>query len=501
MSWFTKMIGVDRVVENKINQAMLNMNAPNSIMNPQLLEYRQREYKTWASSNANNLLIFYKSVQEPTLTETNRLMFWEWVGGINVPKVHYPAPEILLNYIKGILFSGDVEISISNEDEKVQQEYNDRIDRAKKDINFDEFTSNGSLFETYSGSLAAKFVIDKEVHDKPIIQLYPAERFELRTKYGKTVEITFLDEYWKGTKVYTLRSRYGKGYIRYELWYENKQVKLSTLEETKDLEDIMFNKDVMLATWKKNKTVSNEFSELPYGGSDFEGITDIFHSIDEIFSTLVLYIRRNRPVMGVDESLLPVNKDGSATVTPKEYQFDMLKFRNNDSNKDKIYRDNPEIKTDAYMTSIAELMMSAYQKVGMSHATVNDSGIGANASGDSITKREKSTMIMRDSKIKLWIPFIENVMRLYFVCEDYMKNNIITRLYDDLEWSITFADYNGQTFAEKVEELSKAKASGLIDTATAIDKLYRNDLTEEERKELVKNAKLEAGVPLFESEV
>ena len=283
---------------------------------------------------------------------------------------------------------------------------------------------------------------------------------------------------------------------------------LDTIDDTKDLFDVSFNNKIILATWKKNKTVSNEFPELVYGGSDFEGITDIFHSVDEIFSSLMLYIRRNRPVMGVDESLLPVSNDGSRTIIPKEYEFDMLKFRNNESNKDKIYRDNPEIKTEAFMTSINELMVAAFQKITLSQATVDDSSVGANQSGEAIGKREKSTSTLRDSKIKLWIPYLAEVQRLYLMADDVMQSKVFnqehytfTEEYKDWTFKTDFPDYNGQTFAEKVKELSEAKREGLIDTATAIDKLYGRELTEDEKKIMVRNSKLESGAVLLEEDV
>ena len=133
----------------------------------------------------------------------------------------------------------------------------------------------------------------------------------------------------------------------------------------------------------------------------------------------MLYIRRNRPIMMVDENLLPQSLDGSRTTVPREFEFDMIKQRSHDLNKNMIYRDNPKIETQAFMDSISSLMLSIYQKVQMSYASVNDSGIGANASGDSITKREKSTTIMRDSKIKLWIPYVEQKPYVVF----YLKGS------------------------------------------------------------------------------
>lgn len=517
-NFITKMIGVDKAFNTYIQNALRNQSTSNSVKYPQLNKYRMEEYRAWASSNSNNLLAFYKNNIEPTYNRPDdRNLFWQWVGGINVPKVHYPAPEIIISHTKSILFSGDITIEpYHKEATENDLEYMfERIDKMKEDINFDDLLNNGSFYETYSGTLAAKFVIEKEVHDKPIIQLYPREKVHIETKYGKVQTITFIDKYYKDTKEYTLNSIYGKGFIEYYLYDQNgRPTGLHELEETKDLRNFYFKPNIILAAWKKNKTVSNEFPELIYGGSDFEGITDLFHSIDEIFSTMVLYIRRNRPVLGISEGLLPVTNDGSKTKIPKEYEMDYLPFRNIDTGngnvKDLMFRDNPKIETAEFMNSIKELMLSAYQKVGISYATVNDSGIGANASGESIAKREKTTAIMRDSKIKLWIPFIQDICRLYLTIEDYMDNGYfggvepLLETYNTYkEWSFTtlFPDYNGQTFREKVEEANLAIQAGVMDIKHGIEHVYGDDIEEDEKKEMLVNIKLENGTTILQEEL
>ena len=151
------------------------------------------EYRAWASSSTDALLTFYKQKTEPT-TNDDRLAFWQWIGGINVPKVHYPAPEIILSHIKGILFSGELIFEASNDKASKEKldEMTERIESMIKDVNIDDFTANGSLFETYSGSVACKVVMDASVHDKPILQQYPRERFDIVEKIWQDIRNYFL---------------------------------------------------------------------------------------------------------------------------------------------------------------------------------------------------------------------------------------------------------------------------------------------------------------------
>ena len=58
MSWFTRMTGVDKVVEQKINDKINGLKLP-LVNNSKKAEYRMKENQMWASSDADNLLTFY----------------------------------------------------------------------------------------------------------------------------------------------------------------------------------------------------------------------------------------------------------------------------------------------------------------------------------------------------------------------------------------------------------------------------------------------------------
>ena len=47
-----------------------------------------------------------------------------------------------------------------------------------------------------------------------------------------------------------------------------------------------------------------------------------------------LYIRRSRPILSLNENMIPVSEDGKSQVMPKEYEFDIVKLqRNSDAEK------------------------------------------------------------------------------------------------------------------------------------------------------------------------
>lgn len=506
MSWFTKMLGVDKMVDKKISETIAGLTLPDLVQDPTLQEYRAQEYRTWASTDPQMLLNFYKLTNPPGVFH-DRLQFWRWVGGRNVPKLHYPAPEALMNHMKALLFGGDVDIYLHKDgvSEAEIEAMNERVQRLFQDVKIEEILHKGSDIATYSGTLVPKITIDAAVHDKPIVELYPRERVEIKTKWGKPIEYIFKDTYWYKKTEYTLHTIFGKGYVKYELLNDkDKVVPLSTVSELADLKDYTYKGDFILTTHLKNRSTNSEFPDSPYGGSDFEGVVDTFHMIDEVYSSLLLYIRRSRPIQAITEDLLPVNASGSAAVVPPEYEFDTIKLRpQQDASgvQNKFYRSIPELNVQPYLDSILAMQKVVYQVVGMAYTTVGLEGVGANASGRSLEIREKSTVVVRNNKIKIWKGFIFEFVKRLLIMEDLLKEKKIITDYADWDVQTDFPEYNGQSYAELIEELAKAKQAGLATTAYAVDKLYRKEgLTEEQKLEMVRDLKIENAETILEDE-
>jgi len=180
---------------------------------------------------------------------------------------------------------------------------------------------------------------------------------------GRVQEIIFLDKYIEHKKVYTLRSIYGKGYINFELRDDKERpVPLDTVEEVADLQNVIFvGKDgkpikKLMALVKKNRSTSNEFPDMNYGGSDFEGLTDTFQVIDEIYSTKVLYGRRTRPSQSLTQDLLLWDDATKKYIIPKEYEQDTIILNPVKEAKDNtgFKRDIPTVDFSPYMEAIKD---------------------------------------------------------------------------------------------------------------------------------------------------
>ena len=76
----------------------------------------------------------------------------------------------------------------------------------------------------------------------------------------------------------------------------------------------------------------------------------------------------------------------------------------------------------------------------------------------------------------------------------------IDNIYD-YDYQIEFPVYNNQTFNEKLDEAIKARNGGIFDTKRAVEHALRDKYTEDEKNDIVKNVKIEDGVPLIGDEL
>ncbi len=520
--WILEKMGVGEMVQREVDSRLTYKMPTADVDNQALLEYRQREYKLWANSNPDKLLYFYKTQVGATADSImyNRQPFWRWIGTMpSVAKFHYPAPESVLNYMKSLLFGREIDISIYDDNKSRMAELNELKDEIFKDIDLNNLLQVSSYMETYSGTLAYRFVLDSDISDSPIVIPYPAERILFTEKYGKALEVKFIDHHRVKDKVYTQHSIYGYGYIDYELYNDKgKKIPLETIDATKDLKPIIIKgKDGqpikrLMCSWKQNRTHSNEFPELLYGGSDFEGIIDSFHIIDETYSTKVNYQRKTRPIVSYAIDALARDKSGRA-IKPKEWQNDTIEMQPRDEADDLnklIYRDVPNINMDGYDKAIAEEMKTIFQKIGIAYSSAGLISLPSNVSNEALTTIEKATVVTRDNKIALWKEHLPPTVELLFLYKDLMilpysetDEGIVYVVDNDnynLEVAVEFPDYHNQSFKEKLAVVKEAYDSGLIDLKTAVERLYE-ELDEEQVMAMVVRIKQEQGNTILFDEV
>lgn len=520
-----KIFGIGEVVEKEVNKKFDNVYKVNilgtEVVKNALFNYRQQEYKTWSLDSANKLLEFYNTYINPAPYNTERLLFWSWVKDVKVPKLHYSAPQRVINQMKSLLFASELDIHITCGNKEKDKKLDEILHKILEDNNLYELLQQSVNFETYSGTLSWKPTMDTELSNSPLIEAYPAEQIMFREKRKKAQEIIYLDKYKSNNnKTFFLKSIYGKGYIKYELWDKDfkKEYPLNTIKELGQLKNIVIADsngvplDILLATYKKNREINSEFPDSLYGGSDFQGVTDSFHLIDELYSQKMLVTRRSRPITRMSEALLPYDINTGRSVLPKEYENDILLTKKDSELQEKgmLDRDVPILSVSEYDSAIQEELKNIFATIGMAYTSVGLEAHSANISGVALQTKEKMTIIIRNNKIRLWKAFLKQSLRLLMIFNDLKTakcvdngETITYQIEDsyDYEYQIEFPNFYDQSIDEKIESVNKMMDSGLIDRKTAFDRVFGSEYTDKERDLIIMNAKIENDIPLLDEDV
>jgi len=120
------------------------------------------------------------------------------------------------------------------------------------------------------------------------------------------------------------------------------------------------------------------------------------------------------------------------------------------------------------------------------------------ASADSQREREKTTLRTREMKLKLWREALSELFVKLLQFDDVVNKGTAPGEY---EISISFNDYSIPSMEQRIETATKALNGGLVDVKHAVDMLFLDDLTEEEKSIMVQSIKIENGIPVSPDEV
>lgn len=487
---------VDKRVANYFENIDMKIDVTGKIYNDEL--YELQENRIWYKANKDTLLRFYK-----TTRRTNQLYpiqdFYRLVPG-NIPIEHYPLADMITKTMVNLVFSEKPTITIETGNQKTDKKLNEIIEEIYNDNKLASMLQQAAELESYSGAVAFKPILDTAFSEYPILMAYPKEEVEVVKKYGRIQAILFKDYYRKNSDKYVLYTECGIGYIDYKLYKLNKngqesrdKVSLSELEETKDLKRIEFitsngqRFNQVMAVYKENKTNAT---------SDYSGIIDDFHALDEIYSNMVNYIRKSKVHVYMPENMCKKNNKGE-TIVPQDYHSDytILYDSNPADTKQEAKRDVIDIQNSigGYITAFNEVLKHAVLNTGLSLSSIGYDISGANSSGEALSIREKVSMRTRSEKVHRWDEALQTLTKLVLSLyhNSAVGNTIVVEDMFDNKVLVSFAEYESPTFDSIVETLRETLEAGLIDTHTAVYRLWGEEYTEEELDIMIENIKLE----------
>ena len=467
--------------------------------------YRElNENLSWYQGNPEQLEYFFKTLyntyekgaRSPYAIAEQQTKFWKTVSG-DVPRVHSGLPKLATQAFVNMIAGNGYDINVDGNDEQEE-----RLWSILWENNFDGLLQKAIATESWSGFVFFKISHDLELSDKPIIEVISPFDAKCKTKRGRVQEIIFFIREDYGDKEVEVHERYYLEDDRLKVEY-----KAFIDDEETDLPDKYreYQTDYPLtfipAMLKNNTTHNSRFPNYPYGESDFTSVQALFHMLDDLLSQSELEVSNAIAQKFVNQKLIPKQLDG------RPYKFNrnetVVEMTSNDMEDDSfdvrkfISILQPDIRVDRYDKMIRDTYARILTNMGLSPVTVGlpnfESIVASQASQ---REREKSSLRTRSKKLKLWKQSLEQLFDHVLRYDDYLNN----RAEQEYNVEVDFPQYAMPTIDERIATIGQAVQLNIMSIDKAVQELYQ-DITDEERSIMVRNIKLENGIPLMANEL
>ena len=475
MGWFKSMItGILKLIPAKKRKIV--------IQEPLSFQENVLKNKIWYRGEPAELEQFFKKTTD---LGYDMARFWAAVPFRKVRKIHSGIVSIVVDRFKDIVTEDLDEISFGEEGEI--QQIKERWELIADENNFINVLGEAVAGALSSGDGAFKISLD-EVSQYPVIEFYEADVVDFHYRRGRLQEILFYTPFKDGEKEYRLEETYGKGYVTYRLLDEaGKEVPLDTLEETAIYEDTGFDGDFMMAVpliiFSSNRWKGR-------GKALFDTKSDNLDALDEVISQWLDAIRKGRINRYIPEDMIPRDPKDGHTIDPNDFDNDYIavgSMKKADVGN-KIEISQPQISYEAYVNSYSGFLDLAIQGI-ISPATLGID-LKKNDNAESQREKEKITLHTRNKIVDVLTQVIPELVAAVLMTHDNMTGQAVGKY----EPSVKFGEYAAPDFDSTVETVGKAKNYGVMSTEKAVDELYGDTMTDEDKAEEVKRIKEEQGL-------
>ena len=467
-------------------RSFLNLTSANGlqIQIDELLDFEANAFvnEIWFRGDSYELEQLYKSIPD------YKYSFWGATStrGLEIRKIHTGLPKIIVNTLTNVCVDDMQDIKIENigkdNDWKEIEKENDFKNLVKKAVKKALVTGDGAF----------KISIDTEVSQYPILEFYEADRIEVKRERGRIKEIRFKKQFNKQGISYVLKECYGYGYIEYKLYDAyNNEIGLDKLEKTKDLQNVYFDKSIIMAEYL-SFFASDKWEGR--GQSVFDSKRDNFDALDEAWSQWIDALRANRTKTYIPEDLLPrdINTGAIRAGNAFDNRFIATGTPMQENAQSKIDTVNGAIDYNSYLSTYITALDLCLQGL------ISPSTLGIDTkkldNAEAQREKEKTTLYTRQTIIYSLQKCVEKLVDKVFKVINIMNNTAL----EDTEVSVSFGEYANPSFESQVETVGKAKTQGVMSIESVVEELYGDSKTDEWKAEEVKRIKNEQGITELE---
>lgn len=316
--------------------------------------------------------------------------------------------------------------------------------------------------------------------ETPLIEFVPGYQCDFIRAAGKVQEIVFKSTVRsKDGEAFILHQRYGKGYIKYELYdrREEKQVPLNMTEETARLREAHWNNDLMMAV----PFLIRPSDKFPgRGDSIFAGKYSVFDALDEVISQWADAIRKGRVKRYIPSSLFIRDPNNGKMKPFNDFDDNFVATETSmkEGSQDIITTSQAEIRSEQYLQAYVTYLDLAIQGV-MSPSTL---GIDTKKldNAEATREKEKATLYTRNQIIMTLTEALEKLVNVALQTYDLMRGKAPR---SNAEVTVSFGEYANPSFESVVETMAKAKSAGIMSNEMVVSQLYGDSLTDAEKQQ------------------
>ena len=448
-----------------------------------------QEVNTFEGNCFRNLLWYRGDPSElhQYYTQTDDMMgnakFWasDTTNDLKMRKIHTGLPAMIVDMLADIIIDSFNKITVENNN-IAQKDW----EEIAKENEFKDILKQSIIDVFVECDGALKISYDTEISKYPIIEFYSGRNVEFERTRGKITTVIFINVYHKSDATYTLKERYSKHGIKYEL-YKNEHLMndYRAIPETADLKEPNIN--FMMAIpmmFNKSKKYKGR------GQSILEKKLDAFDSFDEVWSQWVDAIRDNRTITYIPEDLIPTDKNGNC-LEPNTFdrRYAKIGSSSSETQSDKITRENSEFDYEGMLQSYITALDLCLQGL------ISPSTLGIDVkkldNADAQREKEKATQYTRGKVIDVLEKVIPKLVIICLKCYDLARG----KTAGDYVATVDFKEYANPSFEAIVETVSKARpGETIMSIEKSVDTMYGDSMTEEEKQEEVKRLKNEKGI-------
>lgn len=422
--------------------------------------------RIWYRGDPSELDQFFK---QAAIDDVGKSRFWAAVPSADssIRKFHSGLPGEIVDKLADIVIADLDSIELTEQD---------LWDEIALDNKFSDEILAGAIKDTLiDGDGTFKLSVDTEITKYPIIEFYSGSDVNYRYKRGRLQEVIFYAYYTHEKETYRLEEIYGKGYIDYKLYDKNdKEVPLSKVPEISHLSKVTYAGNFIMAV-PMRFFKSAKFEGR--GNSIFERKSDNFDALDEVISQWIDAIRAGRVKNYIPEDLVPKHPETGHAMRPNPFDNQFIKIGSSmkEEAKDQIDQIQADINYSAFVESYASTLDMCLQGI-ISPSTL---GIDLKKTDNAEAQREKEkTTLYTRGKI---IDVLNEVIPLLVDTTLKVYDNMKKKHPGDYEVTISFGEYASPDFGSVVEVVGQAKSYGIMSLEQAIEELYGDTWTDEEK--------------------